>query len=470
MKIQGRVVKVPKWISCRTYHYGKENSRTYISNERTHSFVQLDGLASDMWKMLLDEVQSEVFVNWANANNVLEQVDDFLYDLKEQNLILFCDKEEYNQNDCNVIYGEISDNSKEQENEFIVNMQNWYIENNFLFSIFFELTYRCDLKCVHCYNPKDMNSVEIDFDKCKQIIDDAYKLGCFKVIFSGGECTLHSKFIDIIKYARSKRMSVEIFTNGQTVYSNQNLYNDLLQEYPYRICVSLYSTEKNIHERVTNVKNSFDKTMSFIKQMRKDNVNVQIKNFLLNLNCNDCIKVKNFAKKINATSIADLSLIPTINGDKKTFDYAVDDDDLFELYIDKNSPLYIGNKYKRNIEKIMNDSPCLAGYTALSITPNLDVTLCVSMPLVLSNLRDNSIVDIWQGLKENDINNKLYKWHQITNADFKECFKEEYCKFCDFCPGMGYLENGYLKKSDILCKQAKAKMKAFKYLEENNLV
>ena len=66
-----------------------------------------------------------------------------------------------------------------------------------------------------------------------------------------------------------------------------------------------------------------------------------------------------------------------------------------------------------------------------------------------------------------DKSSMLYKWHSVTLADCKDCYKEDYCAFCNYCPGMGYLENGYLKRSDVQCSQAKAKMKAYYYLKEN---
>ena len=52
---------------------------------------------------------------------------------------------------------------------------------------------------------------------------------------------------------------------------------------------------------------------------------------------------------------------------------------------------------------------------------------------------------------------------KVTFKDLKECYKEDYCKFCAYCPGMGMLENGFLKKSDVLCNQAKAKQKAYEH-------
>ncbi len=462
MIYKNKNIIIPKWISFRTYFFGQEDSRTYISNERKHAYILLENLASDMWYLIYQNISQKEFEEWAKTNYVSEQVDDFLNDLLQQDLILY-NAEEFLENGE---YIELeSDTQNNEEAKFIGDMKSWLFGKKFMFSLFFELTYRCNLKCVHCYNPKDMSSVEMDFEQCKKIIDDAYNMGCFRVTFSGGESTLYSKFIELVKYARSKHLSVEIFTNGQMLADNKKLYNEVLAEYPYRVCVSLYGVDKTIHEKVTAIDGSFEKTNSLIKQLRKDNVNVQIKNFLLNINCDDCIKVKNFAKSIKATSLADISLIPTIKGNKSTLQYVLDEKTLFRLYTDKQSPLFIGEDYEPiDYTKRMEYSPCYGGFSSLCVTPNMDVTICVSMPQSLGNLNNTSIKEIWEKATEKDENSKLYQWQQIKLKDFEECFKEEYCRFCSYCPGMGYLENGYLKKSNVLCAQAKAKMKAYNYL------
>ncbi|MDY6367575.1 MAG: radical SAM protein [Clostridia bacterium] len=462
MKYLNKDFKVPNWVSCHTYFFGKENSRTYISNEKKHTYVLLDGLASDMWKLI--ESDSENIEQWAKSKGVYEQVEGFLYDLSEQGLVLFNDgtnkAKEYEYESIN------EKDESNAETSFIEEMQNWLFDNGFMFSLFFELTYRCNLKCVHCYNPKNTPNVELDYELCKKAIDDAYDAGCFKVAFSGGESTLHTKFYEIVQYARKKRMSVEIFTNGQLIANNESLYNKILKLYPYRICVSLYSTDKEMHEKVTDVKGSFDKTFDLIKKLRNDNVNVQIKNFLLNFNCMDCIKVKDFAKKIKATSLADISLIPTIEGDKKTIQYALNEDELFNLYINPESPLFLHEDFKpKNYEKIKDCSPCFGGFSGVCVNPNGNVVICVSLPYSVGNINYESIKDIWQNAVNKNPESKLYQWQKVTISDLKDCYKNDYCSFCNYCPGMGYLENGYLKKSDVLCLQAKTKMRAYNYLK-----
>ena len=134
---------------------------------------------------------------------------------------------------------------------------------------------------------------------------------------------------------------------------------------------------------------------------------------------------------------------------------------MYELYTNPDSPLYFKDVKKRDITKLQNESPCNAGCYSLCITPKLEVYPCVSLPLSLGNLNDISLKEIWQNAINKNSKSKLYQWQQVTFKDLKECHKEDYCQFCAYCPGMGMLENGYLQKSDILCRQAKMKQKAY---------
>lgn len=463
MKYQQNKTMVSPWVSCHTYLWGSEESRSYISNERAHTYILLEGVASDMWKLLCDNVPEQELSSWAHERGLDGQVDSFLDELAAQGLLTDGDLAS---GADGAFYAQMqAEASAAEEAAFLEEMQEWVLRHNGLFSLFFELTYRCDLRCVHCYNPKDMAAIELDFDLCRQAIDDAYDMGCFRITFSGGEATRHSRFLELVAYARSKRISVEIFTNGQRLYEDKKLCRDLLALYPYRICVSLYSTEEAMHERVTSVKGSFQKTDVLIRSLREQNVNVQIKNFLLNFNCFDCINVKKMAQKIGATSLADISLIPTIEGDKKTLQFVLSEEELFRLYTDPESPLYVGDKFKPiDYASRMGSSPCSGGFSDLCVNPVGEVTICVSLPMTVGDLRKCSLREIWGKAMEKDQTSKLYQWQKLCLADYTQCFHEEYCAFCHFCPGMGYLENGYLKKSDILCLQAKVRMKAFQFL------
>lgn len=457
---------IPKWLAFQTYMFGTDESRTFISNERLHEYVLLEGLSSDIWKVISDTEDYDKVKAWAVKKSLENELDGFIEELRTQDLIL--KDTDLTSNFCEDIQPVGCDNERKTL-ELESDMAQWCYEHGYLFSLFVELTYACNLKCIHCYNPKNINNVQIDFDKMKRIIDEAREIGCFNITFSGGECTLDKDFIEIIEYARNKRMSVHIFTNGQTLYDNTELLERLVKAYPCDIGLSLYALNRDTHENITSVKGSYNKTLSTIKKLRENNISVEIKNFLLNGNCKDCKAVKNYARKLNAGCVTDLSLIPTIEGDKKTFEYIVGENDLYELYTNPESPLYLKDIKKRDINEMKDESLCYAGCYTLCITPTCEVRPCVSLPIDTGNLNKVGLKDIWQNALNKNPDSKLYQWQQVTFKDLTECYKEDYCAFCGYCAGMGMLENGYLKKSDVLCKQAKVKQKAFEFNKSKNL-
>lgn len=457
---------IPQWIAYKTYFFNEDKSRTYISDERNHQYILLEGLASDLWQIIATKTSDEV-KKWVDEKGLTNDFDGFIEELKEQGLL-------YKDNDKNSVESvpmqtEYSEELDKEGVKFVEDMQQWCSDNNLLPSLFVELTYACNLKCVHCYNPKHMSNVFTPFDKLKQIIDDASDLGCFKVIFSGGECTLHKDFLEIIKYVREKRMSVEIFTNGQTLYDNRELFKGIVDLYPCRVGLSLYSMNKETHEEVTQVEGSYEKTLWAIKELRKNNIYVQIKNFLLNINYKDNVEVRKFSLSIIASTAGDVSLIPTIEGDKKTFKYELNEEQLLELYTNPDSYLYVSPNFKsiRTGEQFKTTTPCKGGFCTLSISPTLDVYPCCSLPIKLGNINEISLKEIWQDAVNKKSDSPLCQWQNVRISDLKECYNEDYCQYCNYCAGMGMLENGYLKKSDVLCRQAKAKQKAFKINSES---
>ena len=397
MKYNNNTINLPKWISTRTYYFGTEKSRTYINNEKSHKYIQLDGLSSDFWFLLSSDDEGS-FYDFLENNNLKEETDVFIEQLSSQGLIQI---ESEITNDLVYNKTDEDDSCDDEDRKFIEERNDWLMDNNFMCSLFFELTYRCNLKCIHCYNPKNISNVEIPFEKAKEIIDEAYDLGVYSITLSGGESTTHSHFIELVEYIRNKHIALDIFTNGQLLHDDEELYKKVISLYPHQVCLSLYSMNNNEHDYVTDVRGSYNKTFQIINKLRKDNVSVQIKNFLLNTTCESCYEVKRFAEAIGADDIADISLIPTIEGDKKTFKYVIDEETLYKLFINSDSPLFIGENPKTfDYENNKDTSPCLGGFTGVCINPNLDVNICVSLPKPVGNLNNDSLKNIWKGASE----------------------------------------------------------------------
>ncbi|MBU1924640.1 MAG: radical SAM protein [Candidatus Omnitrophica bacterium] len=94
---------------------------------------------------------------------------------------------------------------------------NIFLRKNIPTTVVMGLTYRCQCNCSHCSIDKDnKNSMipEMDTTEVKKCIDEIVDLGSIKVNFFGGEPSMRSDIIELVRYASSKKLFVFLDTNG----------------------------------------------------------------------------------------------------------------------------------------------------------------------------------------------------------------------------------------------------------------
>jgi len=84
-----------------------------------------------------------------------------------------------------------------------------------------QLTSKCNLTCRHCYQgvKKDY---ELPFDMLKKILDEFVELQGIRLLLSGGEPLLYSKFGELNKFLKNYPAYVVLLTNG-TLINEKNL-------------------------------------------------------------------------------------------------------------------------------------------------------------------------------------------------------------------------------------------------------
>jgi mycofactocin radical SAM maturase len=84
--------------------------------------------------------------------------------------------------------------------------------------ITWELTYACNLACVHCLSSSGRKDpAELTSDEARRVIDELAELQVFYVNIGGGEPTLRSDFFDLVTYAVERRVGVKFSTNGTRI-------------------------------------------------------------------------------------------------------------------------------------------------------------------------------------------------------------------------------------------------------------
>jgi mycofactocin radical SAM maturase len=78
-----------------------------------------------------------------------------------------------------------------------------------------ELTYACNLSCVHCLSSSGRRDPrELSTEECKAVIDEMQKMQVFYVNIGGGEPTVRPDFWELVEYAVSHQVGVKFSTNG----------------------------------------------------------------------------------------------------------------------------------------------------------------------------------------------------------------------------------------------------------------
>ena len=78
-----------------------------------------------------------------------------------------------------------------------------------------ELTYACNLACVHCLSssgrrdPRELTTAE-----CQEVIDTLERMQVFYVNIGGGEPTVRPDFWELVDYATEHHVGVKFSTNG----------------------------------------------------------------------------------------------------------------------------------------------------------------------------------------------------------------------------------------------------------------
>ncbi len=120
----------------------------------------------------------------------------------------------------------------------------------------------CNMRCLYCYNPEIvLGKGSLTFEKILSFLQSRKNL-LDAVVFSGGECLLHKKIVDLIIQVKKMGFLVKIDTNGSSPKVIRQLLNQNLVDY-----IALdYKAPKSKFQSITksNLYDSFEETLDLI--------------------------------------------------------------------------------------------------------------------------------------------------------------------------------------------------------------
>jgi len=142
--------------------------------------------------------------------------------------------------------------------------------------IVWNITRRCNLKCVHCYaHAKDqVFDNELTTEEGKNLIDDLSRFKVPVLLLSGGEPTIREDLPELAAYAIEKGMRAVISTNGTLITQQMaRVLKDIGLSY---VGISLDGMEK-IHDRFRGVKGAFRAALEGIKNCQDAGIKVGLR-------------------------------------------------------------------------------------------------------------------------------------------------------------------------------------------------
>ena len=142
--------------------------------------------------------------------------------------------------------------------------------------IVWNITQRCNLKCVHCYaHAKNISfDSELSTTEGKNLLDDLAEFGVPVILFSGGEPLIRKDLPELAAYAVKKGMRAVISTNG-TLITPQKAQTLKKIGLSY-VGISLDGMEE-INDRFRGVKGAFRSALEGIENCKKAGIKVGLR-------------------------------------------------------------------------------------------------------------------------------------------------------------------------------------------------
>lgn len=343
----------------------------------------------------------------------------------------------------------IRDFTQTTEQKVVETTQDYILEADkrkpHLKSIQFELTSRCNERCIHCYipNTKKDNGSDMSYEQVCNIIDQFAEIGGLHVTLSGGEVFLHPNIIRILQYCRKKDMEICILSNLVALKDVQiPIIKAANVSY---IQASLYSMIPEIHDSITTIKGSQVKTKRAIEKLVAADIPVQISCPLMKANRNGYSDILKYAQSIQVKAFTDYIMMAEANFDTKNLTNRLSLEetekvirDIIEYDIDYSKWLKKQRPILENIDldRYAKQPLCGVGINSLCITANGDVYPCPGwQSLIVGNIKKQTLQEIWE---ESD---KLKVIRKVTHEDFPQCLKCEARNYCSMCLERNFNEN-----------------------------
>ena len=132
------------------------------------------------------------------------------------------------------------------------------------------LTFDCNNHCVFCLDTLTHDGVMRDADDVKRQILDGARKGAQRLILSGGEPTMHPRYVDFIRLGKAaKYRKIQTVTNGR-MFGYGGFLKRCLDAGLDEITFSIHGPNAKIHDALVGAKGAFDQEVEGLRLALED--------------------------------------------------------------------------------------------------------------------------------------------------------------------------------------------------------
>jgi radical SAM protein with 4Fe4S-binding SPASM domain len=262
----------------------------------------------------------------------------------------------------------------------------------------FELTYGCNLKCLHCYNPTHRALPhELTTSEICALLHQIADLGVLTVTFTGGEPTVRPDIGDILRHAQRQGLMIHLMTNATRITAS---FAGLLQETAVsQINVSIYGATEAVYERMTAVAGSYRQFQQGMFNLATAALPVVVRMPVTTINCEEIQACRQLVESLNMKFQYCLEIMTGITGDRTPLQYRLAPD--VKIQIDQE---LLHHRWTPTSEESCSGDlsfiECACGQSRFAITPYGEMNLCTAFPIPRYDLRTGTVKEGWEILKQ----------------------------------------------------------------------
>jgi len=341
--------------------------------------------------------------------------------------------------------------------------------------ISWNLTYRCNLACEHCYldagAEKERKDTSLAFEDRSElstpevfkIIDDISEFAPEAVvILTGGEPLLRRDILEIISYGNQKNLWIVVGSNG--VMITESLAKTLKESGVRGMALSLDALNPHVHDLFRKVSGAFNNTVQGAQVLHQAELPFIVQTTVGKHNIDQLNEIAQFAyEKMQAKVFNLYFLVPSGRGqyisDISATEYNRVLEEISVIQENYDGKMMVNAKcaphYSRHLFEHKPDSKflknftgnaggCPAGTQYMGIRPNGDMTPCPYLPQFGGNLKTQSLKTIWE---TSALFQNIRKRDQLADR----CGQCEFSNTCGGCRARAFTTFGSVLAEDLLC-------------------